>query len=150
RGNALPWNDPASAAEAKRFFERAIEIDPGYGLPHSLLAELLDFEWVNDLSPLMETLDRAFALAQRAGELADNESICHASLGDICLDGRCFGLALRHMERALEINPASPWIRADFGRHLSYIGRAQEGFEMLQNARRADPYFGPPWYWRAL
>jgi adenylate cyclase len=41
RGNALPWDDPASAAEAKRAFERAIEIDPGDGLPHSLLAVLL-------------------------------------------------------------------------------------------------------------
>jgi TolB-like protein/class 3 adenylate cyclase len=150
RGNALPWNNPESAAEAKRLFERAIQIDPGYGLPHSLLAELLDFEWANDLSPSTETLDRAFALAQRAVELADNESICHASLGDICLDRRSFDLALRHMERALEINPASPWIRADFGRHLSNVGRAEEGLEMLRNARRADPYFRPPWYWRAL
>jgi len=150
RGNALPWNNPESAAEAKRFFERAIEIDPGYGLPHSLLAQLLDFEWADDLSPSIETLDRAFALAQRAVELADDESICHASLGDICLDRRSFDLALRHMERALEINPASPWIRADFGRHLSNVGRAEEGLEMLLNARRVDPYFGPPWYWRAL
>jgi TolB-like protein/Flp pilus assembly protein TadD len=150
RGNALPWNDPKSATEAKGFFERAIEIDPGYGLPHSHLAQLLAFEWMDDLSPSMETLDRAFALAQRAVELADNESICHASLGDICLALRSFSLALRHIERALEINPASPWIRADFGRHLSSIGRAEEGLEVLRNARRADPYFGPPWYWRAL
>ena len=41
RGNALPWDDGASAAEAKRAFERVIEIDPGYGLPYSLLAVLL-------------------------------------------------------------------------------------------------------------
>src|SRR4030095_16330495 len=33
---------------------------------------------------------------------------------------------------------------------LSYIGRAEEGLERLRDARRADPYFGPSWYWPAL
>jgi TolB-like protein len=37
-GNALPWSDPRSAAEATRLFEQAIEIDPGYGLAYALLA----------------------------------------------------------------------------------------------------------------
>jgi len=40
----LPWDEPASAAEAKRAFERAIEIDPEYGLPYSLLAALFGRE----------------------------------------------------------------------------------------------------------
>lgn len=150
RGNALSWDDPASAAEAKRAFERAIQIDAGYGLPHSLLAVLLSREWANDLSGSRETLDRAFALAQRAVELADDESTCHTILGQICLDRRSFDLALRDTERGVEINPANQWNRADLGIVLSYIGRPEEGLEMLRNARRADPYFGPPWYWRGL
>jgi TolB-like protein len=150
RGNALPWDDPASAAEAKRAFERAIEIDPEYGLPHSLLAVLLGKEWENDLSASRETLDRAFALAQRAVELAEDESTCHTILGQFCLERRSFDLALRHTERGVEINPANQWNRADLGIVLSYIGRAEEGLEMLRDARRADPYFGPRWYWRGL
>jgi len=32
RGNALPWDDPAGAAEATQLFEKAIQIDPGYGM----------------------------------------------------------------------------------------------------------------------
>jgi adenylate cyclase len=150
RGNALRWDDPASAAEAKRAFQRAIEIDPEYGLPHSLLAVLLCREWENDLSGSRETLDRAFVLAQRAVELADDESTCHTILGQICLERRSFDLALRHTERGVEINPANQWNRADLGIVLSYIGRAEEGMEMLRDARRADPYFGPGWYWRGL
>jgi TolB-like protein len=63
RGNALPWNDPKSAGEAKRFFERAIEIDPGYGLPHSLLAQLLAFEWMDDLSPSAWVVTRNVIMA---------------------------------------------------------------------------------------
>ena len=37
KGNALPWEDPNGAAEAARLFEKAIEIDPGYG-PRTCLA----------------------------------------------------------------------------------------------------------------
>ena len=33
---------------------------------------------------------------------------------------------------------------------LSYIGRAEEGLELLRSAHRADPYIGPAWYWREL
>ncbi|TMI43446.1 MAG: hypothetical protein E6H41_02905 [Betaproteobacteria bacterium] len=150
RGNALPWDDPAAAAEAKRAFERAIEIDPGYGLPHSLLAALVGREWENDLSAPRETLDRAFALAQRAVELAEDESTCHTILGQFCLEQRLFDLALHHTARGVEMNPANQWNRADFGIVLSHIGRAEEGLELLRDARRADPYFGPGWYWRGL
>jgi TolB-like protein/tetratricopeptide (TPR) repeat protein len=150
RGNALQWDDPASAAEAKRAFERAIEIDPGYGLPHSLLAVMLGREWENDLSASRETLDRAFALAQRAVELAEDESTCHTILGQFCLERRLFDLALHHTARGLEMNPANQWNRANLGIVLSHIGRAEEGLEMLWEARRADPYFGPRWYWRGL
>jgi TolB-like protein len=150
RGNALPWDDGASAAEAKRAFERAIEIDPGYGLPYSLLAVLLAREWENDISALPETLDRAFALAQRGVELADDESTCHTIMGQICLERRSFDLALQHTQRGVEINPTNQWNRADLGIILSYVGRAEEGLEMLRDARRADPYFGPRWYSRGL
>jgi TolB-like protein/tetratricopeptide (TPR) repeat protein len=150
RGNALRWDDPASAAEAKRAFERAIEIDPEYGLAHSLLAVLLCREWENDLSGSRETLDRAAVLAQRAVELADDESTCHTILGQICLERRSFDLALHHTERGVEINPANQWNRADLGLVLCYVGRAEEGLEMFRDARRADPYFGPRWYWRGL
>ena len=149
RGNWLPWNDPASRAEAERCFEQAIELDPRYGLPHSLLALMLRGDWQFGFSG-SPILDRAFAMAKRGVELAGNESIAHMAMGLLYLARRSFDLALRHMERAVEINPANPWTQADFGMLLSYIGRAEEGLERLRNARRADPYFSPSWYWPTL
>ena len=150
RGNWLPWDDPTSRAEAKRCFEQAIEFDPRYGLPHSLLALMLRYDWSNDFSGSPEILDQALALAKRGVELADNESNTHMALGLVYLDRRSYDLALRHMERAVEINPANPWNQADFGNILCHIGRAEEGLERLRSARRADPYFGPSWYWPSL
>jgi TolB-like protein/class 3 adenylate cyclase/tetratricopeptide (TPR) repeat protein len=149
RGNALSWNDPASFAEATRAFERAIELDPEYGLAHSLLADVSCPSWDDhDLPESREQADRALAMAQRGVELAGDESTCHTLLGLIYLRRRSFDLALRHVERGVELNPANPWNRADLGVVLSYIGRAEEGLELLQRAHRADPYIGPAWYWR--
>jgi len=125
-------------------------LDPEYGLPHSLLALMLRYDWHRGLSGSPEVLDRAFTLAKRGVELADGESTSHMALGLLLLERRSFDLALRHLERAVEINPANPWNQADFGMLLSRIGRAAEGLERLRNARRLDPYFGPSWYWPAL
>ena len=150
RGNALSWDDPASAAEAKRAFERAIEIDPGYARPYSLLATMLGREWRNDLSASRDMLDRALAVARRGAELADDDSTCQTALGYIYFERRSFDLALSHYERGVEINPTNPWNQLDFGYLLSYLGRAEEALEILRNARRMDPYLGPPWYWRSL
>jgi tetratricopeptide (TPR) repeat protein len=95
-------------------------------------------------------LDRALALAKRGVELADDNGSAHGSLGLVYLERRSFDLALRHIERALEINPANPWHHAGYGMFLSHVGRAEEGLERLRSARRMDPYFGPPFYWPAL
>ena len=150
RANWLAWDQASTRAEAKRCFEKAIELDPGYGLPHSLLALMLRSEWHRDFSGSRELLDHAFALAKRGVELADNDSNAHMALGYLNLDRRFFDLALRHMERAIEINPANAWNQADFGNVLCSLGRAEEGLERLRSARRADPYFGPSWYWPSL
>jgi len=150
RANWLAWDDPVSRAEAKRCFEQAIELDPGYSLPHSLLGLMLRADWHRGLSGTPEVLDRAFALAKRGLELADNEAISHMAMSLLCLERRSFDLALRHMERAAEINPANPSVQADLGMLLSRIGRAEEGLERLETARRVDPYFGPSWYWPAV
>jgi adenylate cyclase len=148
RANWLAWDQPSTRAEAKRCFEQAMELDPGYGLPHSLLAIILRYDWHRGAST--EILDRAFALAKRGVELSDGESTSHVALGFVYLERRCFDLALSHMERAVEINPANPTTKADLGIVLSRIGRAEEGLKHLRDARRIDPYFGPSWYWPTL
>ena len=137
-------------AEARRCLEQAIELDPGYGLAHSLLALILLFEWHRGCAKSAEMLDQAFALAKRAVELEDNESTCHMALGRLYLQRRSFDLALSHTERAIAINPANPTLKADLGLLLSRIGRAEEGLERLRDAQIGDPFFGPGWFWQAL
>jgi hypothetical protein len=113
RGNALQWDDPASAAEATRLFETAIAIDPNYGFAHGVLAWMRCREWAQELSDGDALLDQAYALATRAITLDANESGSFAVLGHVCLMRRSFDLALRHMKRGVELNPTNQWNQAD-------------------------------------
>jgi uncharacterized protein (DUF924 family)/TolB-like protein len=148
QGNALHWDDPEGGAEATRLFERAIEIDPGYGLAYALLGTMRRAKWRDDPGDSNALLDESFGLAMRAVELDDGESTCHSLLAQTCLYRRSFELALQHMQRSVELNPNNQWNVADMGLILSYMGRAEEALTWNQRARQIDPYFDQPWYWR--
>jgi adenylate cyclase len=146
QGNALPWSDAKAAAEAIRLFEQAIEIDPGYGFAHALLAVMRCRQWGDDLGGSDTALNEAYRLAKRAVELTGSESTCFSILSQVCLLRRSFDLALQHMRRAIEINATNQWNTADMGLVLSYVGRAEEAIAWFKRAKEIDPFFDPPWY----
>ena len=150
QGNALPSDDPAGAAEATRLFAKAIELDPGYGYAHAMLAEMYCKNWVDDLGNSGVGLQEAYDLAKRAVELDSNESTCFAILGQICLLRRSYDVALQYVRRAVEINPNNQWTAADMGWVLLYVGQAEAALDCFNRAKETDPYFGPPWYWSSL
>jgi adenylate cyclase len=150
KGNALAWDDRDGAAEATHLFEKAIELDPGYGLPHALLASLHWREWENDLSNADSSLEKAMAFAKRAVQLDENHSTCVAILGQTYLRRRSFDLALQYAQRAVELNPNNQWNVADMGCILIYVGQAEEALVLFKRAKELDPYFDPPWYWRDM
>jgi TolB-like protein len=148
KGNALPWDDPEGEAEATLLFERAIEIDPAYGMAYALLATMRLSAWQDDPGDSNAELDEAYRLAMRAVALDDGESTCHSLLAQVCLYRRSFELALQHIRRAVEINPNNQWNQADMALVMVYAGQAEEALTWIARARQIDPYFDPPWYWR--
>jgi TolB-like protein/tetratricopeptide (TPR) repeat protein len=148
KGNALAWDDPASAAEATRLFEKAIEIDPGYGMAYALLAVMRASEWQQQPGDSMATLDQAYELAMRAVELDDSESTCHSMLAQVNMYRRAYELALQHMRRSVELNPNNQWNMADMALVLGYAGEGDQALSWSNRAKQIDPYFDPPWYWR--
>jgi adenylate cyclase len=148
--NALSWDDPREAAEAKRFAEMAIRLDPHYGIAHALLAVLTYSPWDDGPRGSAAALDEAYALATRAVELDARESSCHAILAHMCTYRRSFERALQYARRAVEINPSNQWSVADLGCILSSAGESEEALSWLQKAREIDPYFDEPWYWRSV
>jgi len=147
--NALSWDDPAGAAEATRLAEKAIELDPGYAMAHSVLAALSYSRWTDGPLSSDAALEKAYGLAMRAVELDDNESTCQTLLGAIFMQRRSFDVALQYSRRAVELNPNNQWNAADLGSLLVYAGELDEAVLWFQRAREIDPYFEEPWYWRA-
>jgi len=150
KANALPWDDPDSAAEAIRLLKVAIEIDPRYGMAHALLAALRCDQWRDDPGDANTALDEAYALAKRAIELDENESTCFSMLAWVCLLRRSLDLALQYVRRAVEINPTNQWNMGDMGVILTYEGQPEEALVWLKRAKEIDPYFDQPWYWRII
>ena len=149
RGNALPWNDPAGLAEATRLFEQAIAIDPDYGFGHALLSAVRGTFWRENLDAPDDILDEALALAKRGIQLDPNESTCFSMLAHICLQRREYDRAMEYMQRAVSLNPTNQWNAADKGALIVFLGQAREACEWFERAREIDPFFDPPWYFRA-
>jgi TolB-like protein len=148
KGNAQPWDEPEGFDEAVRLFEKAVQLDPSYGMAHGMLAMMRCAQWRNDPGTSNALLDEALALARRAIELDDSDSTCHALIAQIHLYRRSFERAVQHMQHSVDINPNNQWNVADMGQVLTYVGRGEEAVGWFTRAREIDPYFDPPWYWR--
>jgi TolB-like protein len=146
--NALSWDDPAGAAEARRLVEKAIELDPQYAMAHALLSALSYSRWTDGPLSSDAALEKAYVLAMRAVELDDSESTCQALLGAVYMQKRSFDVALQYSRRAVELNPNNQWNAADLGSLLVYVGESEEALVWFSRAREIDPYFEEPWYWR--
>ena len=150
RGEALPVGDHEAAAEARRLFERALELDPEYALAHSDLAYSFYLEWHRDMGRSDDALNKAFSLAGRAVLLDPHDSRCQTMLGWICLVCEFFEQAEQHYMKARELNPNSPMLMASLGDFNLSLGKPEEAIEYYKEAKLLDPFHEPPWYYPAL
>ncbi|MGH6932606.1 MAG: adenylate/guanylate cyclase domain-containing protein [Dongiaceae bacterium] len=150
RGKALPLGDSLSEAERRRWFEKAIELDPGYGQAYAWLAHALSIEWFQDMSGSSTTLERAFELATKAMTLDPNDGDCVTTLGWIHLHRRSFELAEQYYTQALNLNRSDPEQHASLGILYTFLGRPNDALASFAQAKSLDPYFQPAWYWHLL
>ena len=149
RARSLAIGNPESEAEARRLYERAIELDPEYALAFARLAHMLTLEWDRDLSSRDYLLDRALDAAKKAVSLDANDPACQQWLGWVYLFRQEFNLAQEHFTRAIELNPNDVDNTARMGMVKSYLGKSDEALAWLDRAREIDRYFEPAWFWHA-
>ncbi|HEY7689881.1 MAG TPA: BTAD domain-containing putative transcriptional regulator [Dongiaceae bacterium] len=150
RAQALTVGDPEAETEMRRLYGKAIELDPAYGRPYALLAYALLREWFRDMTGSDALLSGALDLATQAVRLDENDSDCQDTLGWIQLHLRNFDLAEQYHRRALELNPNNPDEMTSMGALSAYLGRAEEALDWFAQAKRADPFHDPTWYWHLL
>jgi adenylate cyclase len=150
RGDAMPIGDPEPEAEARRLYERAIELDPGYARAYAFLSYSISLEWFRDMNGTDGALDQALELAKKAVALDENDSDCQENLGWIYLLRHSHELAEHHYFKALELNRNRAPQMAALGVFYSFLGRPVEAMDYFKEAKLLDPFYGPTWYWRMV
>ena len=148
RGHALPVGVPEAEAEARRLFQKAIDIDPGYARAYASLGSYHILEWARGLNAPAAMLDRALALTKKAVALDDGDDFCHAMFGRAHMFRRDHELADYHFRRALALNPNSPSLMALLGMLYGFRGEPERGLDYFREALAIAPHFDPTWYWR--
>ena len=133
---------------AREMFERAIALDPQFGLAHAFLAMALLVENEYDDAP-DAIKDRAVAIGLAAIRLDPDDSRCHDALALAYLLRGDFDEALAHYERCVALNPNDANGLASMGHALAVCGRAEDGVRTVRRAMRLNPHH-PEWYWSML
>ena len=129
-------------AEARRLFERAIELDPNYAEPVALLATTYNIEITQGWSSDLTLLDRAAELAEQALKLDPRYAGAYTALAGVSVARGQPDNVIAHARRAMELAPS---FAAPYG--LLAIGLAQNGqpvdaLQALRQTIRLEPRVG--------
>ena len=138
--------DAADLRRAREHCDRAIEIDPTYARAYAYKA----LSYVVGI-PMMETYDpedwqqQALVTAERAVALDDMDNVCHWALGEAAFWSRQSEKALRHIRRALALNPNDADVLAISSYFEAAVGDSETAARNIAMAFERNPT-NPIWY----
>jgi tetratricopeptide (TPR) repeat protein len=126
--------------EAKRFFGKALELEPNYipALSFLVYCHICDvlFGWSS--SP-PESITEAQRLARKAASLDENDSWVQCALGLTEFIGKNPDAAIAHYRKAIELNPNFALAYGYLSLQLAYAGEVEAAIEAGQKAIRLSP-----------
>ena len=133
-------------AEARGFFERALQIDPGYARAYAGISLTHFNEWSCQAWVKWDEKERlAHEYARRALALDETDAVVQVVLGRILVYRRQYDEAAHHVERALLLNPNDTDVLVHAGLCQAYLGDLEAALETGTKAMRLNPAH-PPWY----
>ena len=139
-GYQLDKLTPSSIRASIPYFKKAIDIDPGYALAYTRLAQAYGVLAISgDMLPA-EAFPQANAAAQKAIELDETLGEAHESL---CMgmfwNGWDWNGAEKECLKSLEINPNSAVSHGNYAMLLSNTGRHTEALAESKRSRELNP-----------
>jgi TolB-like protein len=136
--------------EARRLFERALEMTPGFARAYSGLS----LSYFNDWSCAAwerwdETERKAYDYALEATRLDDRDHVTHCILGRILLYRREYERGIEHLRRAVALNPNDADVLAHACIGHGFYGDPGPAVALEADARAIHP-FHPDWYFVAF
>lgn len=140
----------AADLEARRLFERALSLHPGFARAWTGLSLSYFNDWSCAAWERWDENEReALRCAEEAVRLDPRDHVAHCILARVWAYRREFDLAAEHLARALALNAADPEVLAHLALVRAYLGEPEQGRELALAARRLHPVH-PAWYFMPL
>ncbi len=132
---------PLSIKNSIECFEKVIQLDPGYALAYTGIADALSILRVYGFVPATGNRERAESAVYRAMELGENLSETQYSRGlySMFFDIENWQRCQDHFARAIAINPKSAAAQGYLGLVMAGLRRGEEARHRAQVAADLDP-----------
>ena len=139
RGNQhFHWYSSNDLLEARRLYQKAIELDPQFAQAHSRLAGVHNALAFRGREK-DENSDQAIEVVQRALALDSNDGFSRNALGWALLRRGSFDEAEEQLERAIALNPNDADTVAWAAHGLVLTGNAEKAYDLISKAIRLNP-----------
>jgi adenylate cyclase len=127
---------------ARRLYEKAIELDPNYAAAYAGLAETCLHEWFRG-SP--DALDRGYELALRANALNPSLPLVYEALGNVHLFKKQHDEAVAAARQWIKFEPGNADAYANLAGALQFSGEPEQVIPLIEKAMRLNPFY--PFYY---
>jgi len=139
---------PDSFQEALTAMEKAVAIDPEYGLAWAVLAHLHADNHALGFCEIEKPLEKALKFALKGLALEPSNQFVHDALTLVYFHRGDKVPFLKHLDTTLALNPNAPYIIGVAGWHLALYGEWDRGLSLLQKGMQLNPYH-PTWFYLA-
>lgn len=133
------------AAKAVAWYDRAIELDPGYARAYAWRSCASAVLWPK--RPVQAHFDSCQAYVSKALELDPFDYEVNRTMAGISLYRRRFDAAANHVEKMRALNPNDTQVLIKSGLWSSYLGNYEQSALDVERAMRRNPLHAD-WYWR--
>jgi TolB-like protein/DNA-binding winged helix-turn-helix (wHTH) protein/Flp pilus assembly protein TadD len=132
--------DRRDALRSARFFQQAVDLDPGYASAYAGLAAALASEALLAKAPASQVMPQAMQAARKAIALDPDNSEAYTALGSIEVQYSWdWPDAERNLRRALELNPNNSLAHWAYALYLESFGRTAEAVDHMRRAVEIEP-----------
>ncbi|HZV47599.1 MAG TPA: tetratricopeptide repeat protein, partial [Thermodesulfovibrionales bacterium] len=129
--------------KALECFQKAVEIDSGYALAYSGIADIYFYLGVYKYDDYNASIEKAKEAAKKASDIDDSSADVQNTLGLLSGIDLHYEEAERHYKQAIELNPRYAPARHSYSYLLSHLGRHEEAIHQATTALELDPLSEP-------
>ena len=150
RGLAIQYEFNAETNRAaQKHFQRAIELDPNFGLAHARLSYAMVISAIYfEADDVAALLDRALELAITAARLEPDDAVARFALGRVHLARGEYDRSITNLKIAVELNPGMAQAHCGLGDSMAYSGQLDDAIHCFGEAVRISP--SDPYRWAFL